>query len=304
MTAWKEKRLSLAKAVPAMIRLIKQAEIAGEIANVAHGYYMLGFLYVGHSKFSHALPAIQNAFKLFEQIDYKHRMVAVSISEGEMYRFTGYLTQADACYQRAITIADEVPPEEFDSVRADTMFARGNRGHIALANKQYEVAVTRFTQALKTLETHYKDAEDWMTAYETIYCEYGSALVESLVHVDEAAAWQQIEQVYLLATEIDRPLEQAFAHRGIALMLDTSLTPPDVQWIHDSDYHFDRANKYFSATNYRYETARTLEYRMEALRKTGELDTARRLLSDVIQQYTRMGLYERVKRLNQLRQTL
>ena len=221
---WQNGSLSFDEARRKIQALIHQAQKIGDAENQGNAHLTMSYLFSLRGRHEHALGWARNAERLFKQINDLSLLAGVYISQGEIYRSMGDYARANTMFEQAY----EAAAQSDDIV--NQLFAVGNRGHVALALKNYEKARELLQDALDRLEPFFEQ-EAWLSSPKAVYCEYQSALAGVFFQLkDYEAAWQNAAQAYEIAQSVNQeqgrvnisigeliagaPIPEAYAHFG------------------------------------------------------------------------------------------
>jgi tetratricopeptide (TPR) repeat protein len=218
---WQNGNLSFDEARRKLQALISQAQKEGNAENQGNAHLTMSYLFSLRGRHEHALGWARNAERLFKQINDISALAGVHIAQGEIYRNMGDYARANTMFEQAY----EAAVESEDIV--NQLFAVGNQGHVALAQKNYDKARDLLEDVLKRLAP-FLEQETWLASPKAVHCEYQSALAEVYFQLkDYESAWKNAAQSYELAQDLSQ--EQGRVNLAIGQLIAGADVPEAYQ---------------------------------------------------------------------------
>jgi tetratricopeptide (TPR) repeat protein len=198
---WQKGTLSFDEARRKIQALIQQAQKENDAEKQGNAHLTMSYLFSLRGRHEHALGWARNAERLFKQLNDLSLLAGIYITQGEIYRSLGDYPRASTMFQQAYDAAVQAD----DS--ANQLFARGNRGHVALAQHRYEEARDLLEDTLRMIAPYF-DTETWLASPKAVHCEYQASLAEAYFHLkDYEQAWKNAAQCYEIAQNLEQGIE-------------------------------------------------------------------------------------------------
>jgi tetratricopeptide (TPR) repeat protein len=291
---WQTGAISFDDARRRIQALISQAQKENNPINQGNAHLIMSYLFSLRGRHEHALGWAKNAERLFKQVNNLSLLAGVYISQGEIYRSLKDYLQASKLYEQAYEAAVQAD----DSV--NKIFARGNEGHVALAQNRLESARDFLEEALKMIAPFFND-EAWLASPKAVHCEYQSALAETYFRLkDYEAAWKNAAQCYEIAQSLEQGIELGKVNQTIGGLIAGAPMPTEyARFGQDFRPYFEAALAIFKSIGADFDHAQACAHFGDCLVLAHDTVAARGQYQYAISLYSSLGMYPQARQVTQ-----
>lgn len=292
---WKNGSLSFDEARRRIQALIQEAQKSGDKINQAHAHLTMSYLFSMRGRHEHALGWAKNAERLYKQVNDLSLLSGVYITQGEIHRSLGDYAQASKLFKEAYQAALEVDD------KANQLFARGNEGHVALAQNHPDKARDLLQESLAMLAP-YLEKDSWLASPKAVYCEYQAALAEAYFRLKNyEKAWENAAQAYQFAQELsEQGIEFGKVNETIGALISGAEIPASyARFGTDFRPYFEAAVASYKAVGFDLDHAQACVLYGDCLAAHGDKAAAKSQFQSAISLYSSLGMYPQARQATQ-----
>lgn len=291
---WQNGVISFEDARRRIQALIYQAQKEQDRQAQGNAHLTMSYLFSLHGRHEHALGWAKNAERLFKQINDLGLIAGVYITQGEIYRVLGDYLQANKLFEQAYEAAVQGNDE------ANQLFAKGNSGHVALAQRQYEKARDILEEVLTTLQP-YLGKDTWLASPNAVYCEYQSALALAYLHLkDYEKAWENAASCSEKSQTLEQSIELAKVNQTLGELIAADSTPPAYsRFGTDFRTYFEAALAIYKSIGADLDYAQACSDFGDALVEHSDTHEAKAQYQLSISLYSSLGMYPQARQVTQ-----
>jgi tetratricopeptide (TPR) repeat protein len=291
---WQNGSISFDDARRRIQALIQQAQKENNPENQGNAHLTMSYLFSLRGRHEHALGWAKNAERLFKQINNLSLLAGVYITQGEIYRSLKDYLQASKLFEQAY----EAAVQGEDSV--NQLFARGNEGHVALAQNRLDKARDLLEDALRMIAPFFEE-EAWLASPKAVHCEYQSALAETYFRLkDYGAAWKNAAQCYEIAQGLEQGIELGKVNQTIAALIAGTEIPAEyARFGEDFRPYFEAALAIYKSIGADLDHAQACTHYGDCLAAAHEIVEAKAQYQYAISLYSSLGMYPQARQVTQ-----
>ncbi|GIL14352.1 MAG: hypothetical protein BroJett038_30720 [Chloroflexota bacterium] len=280
---WQRGDLPFAEASQRLIALGREATTSGHAVNQGRVEQLLGYMKGYRGDLNAAIHHYERARALYNLAGNQRRVAICDLNMGEAFRHKGDFKRAHLLFEKAY--------QAFKTVgdRGSEAMAIGNKGQMHLSMGQLDIARADLEESCRIA----RQLSDSDLDRNGQLCEVHQAL--ALLHLksgDTAAAWREARLAYQIASETQQPLQQGFANRAVAEVLNAAGEAPENGFSPDPDTYYQASSEAFAEINAEGEIARTMFCQALSMARRGRRMTAARKLQLAMGIFTRLGMVD------------
>ncbi|PJF28537.1 MAG: hypothetical protein CUN52_12950 [Phototrophicales bacterium] len=276
-------QLAYESALAELDKLAHEADSSGHLVNQGRVQQLIAYIQHYRGNLDVSIYHNEQARALYARAGNPRRVATIDLNQGENYRFKGEFNRAAKLYRAAYEVA-----EQFDDIRLQAL-ASSNEALVLLALKKYDEAFTIFNKSLKLAN----QLDIQQTDVAGIFCEiYHGLAVIHLYKGELQLAWMRAMEALQVAEQVNQLHIKGYANRTLGEVLTEMKTAPDSRFSSDPDTYFRMSIEFLQELKAEAEIARTMFAQALSLAKRGKRTTAAKLLQQVMDMFTKLGMVD------------